>query len=203
MTDITTVEQLEDLYGPIHEAARIKEIDHITDHYRAYIEAAPLMVIASVGEQGSDCSPRGDPSGNFVRVIDPKTLLIPDRPGNNRIDTLRNIVQDPRVALLFLLPGIGITMRVNGRAALTTDETLCASMAMNGKPPKLLIRVTADQVYFQCPKSIIRGKIWDPNNHIDPKTLPTAGTMVQALEDAFDGDTFDRNYPERIKQTIY
>lgn len=203
MTDITTVEQLEDLYGPVHEAARIKEIDHINDHYRAYIEAAPLMVIASVGEQGADCSPRGDPSGNFVRVIDPKTLLIPDRPGNNRIDTLRNIVQDPRVALLFLLPGIGITMRVNGRAGLTTDETLCATMDMNGKKPKLVIRVTADQVYFQCPKSIIRGKIWDPNNHIDPETLPSVGTMVQALEDAFDGDAFDRAYPERVKQTIY
>src|ERR1700752_652139 len=126
MPRITTLEQLDRLYGEPVPAAIVKEIDYISDHYRAFIDKAPFVVVAPVGPEGMDCSPRGDPPG-FVRVVDPKTVMIPDRRGNNRVDSLRNIVRDPRVALLFLIPGIGATMRINGRAELTTDPELCDS----------------------------------------------------------------------------
>ena len=151
MTDIiSTMEELDAIYGAPVSAARIKEIDYISDHYRTFIEASPFMVLATVGPEGLDCSPRGDPRG-FVRIVDRHTLVIPDRRGNNRVDSLRNIVRDPRVALLFLIPGVGETMRVNGRAVLSTDLALRESFVMQGKAPACVIVVTAERVYPQCP----------------------------------------------------
>jgi PPOX class probable FMN-dependent enzyme len=200
---ITTIAELDALYGEAVGPAVIKELDHISDHYRRFIEVSPFLVLATVGPEGMDCSPRGDPAG-FVRVVDRKTVMIPDRRGNNRVDSLRNIVRDPRVALLFLIPGIGATMRINGSAALTTDPELCASFTMQNKPAKCVIVVTADRVYPQCPKALVRSKLWDPALHVQPADLPSSGEMMQAIsQGAIDGPAYDAAYPERLRQTIY
>ncbi len=200
---VSTIAELEAIYGEPLAQSLVKEIDHISDHYRAFIEKSPFMVLASVAEEGLDCSPRGDPAG-FVRVVDEKTVMIPDRRGNNRIDTLRNLVRDPRVSLLFLVPGVGETLRINGRAAISVDPELCASFDMNGKTPRSVIVVTAEWVYFQCQKALARSRLWDPEARIERKELPSAGDILQALsKDNFDGDAYDKNYPERLKKTIY
>jgi PPOX class probable FMN-dependent enzyme len=201
---IATRAQLESLYSdPPHEPALFKETDRITPQYRKLIEAAPFCVIATCGPEGLDCSPRGDPPG-FVRVADAHTLLIPDRRGNNRIDSLRNLVRDPRVSLLFLIPGVGETMRVNGRAEISTDPKLTESFVMNGKVPKCVLVVTVERAYFQCTKAIIRAKLWDETAKVDRKTLPTPGSILAELTDGkMGGPEHDRRAPERIKETIY
>jgi uncharacterized protein len=200
---VTTIEGLERLYEAPGGASLLKEIDHINAPYRALIEAAPFFALATSGPDGMDCSPRGDPAG-FVRVHDEKTLLIPDRRGNNRIDSLRNILTDPRVALLFLIPSCGETLRVNGRAAISTDPQLRESFIVEGKTPRTVIVVAVERVFYQCPKAIVRSKIWDPGTWIDRKTLPTAGKILAAITDgATDADRHDREYPKRLKQTIY
>jgi PPOX class probable FMN-dependent enzyme len=200
---VSTVAELEAIYGEPLAQSLVKEIDHISDHYRAFIKKSPFMVLASVAKEGLDCSPRGDPAG-FVRVVDEKTVMIPDRRGNNRIDTLRNLVQDPRVSLLFLVPGVGETLRINGHAAISVDSELCASFDMNGKTPRSVIVVTAERVYFQCQKALARSRLWNPEAHIKRKELPSAGDILQALnKNNFDGDAYDKNYPERLKKTIY
>jgi len=200
---ISTIEAFEAIYGEPLPQSLVKEIDYISDHYRSFIEKSPFMVLASVAEEGLDCSPRGDPAG-FVRVVDEKRVMIPDRRGNNRIDTLRNIVRDPRVSLLFLVPGVGETLRINGRAEISIDPKLCASFDMNGKTPRSVIIITADRVYFQCQKALARSRLWDPKAQVERKELPTAGKILQSLSrDEFDGEAYDRNYPERLKKTIY
>jgi PPOX class probable FMN-dependent enzyme len=200
---VSTIAELEAIYGEPMPQSLVKEIGHISDHYRAFIEKSPFMVLASVAEEGLDSSPRGDPAG-FVRVVDEKTVMIPDRRGNNRIDTLRNLVRDPRVSLLFLVPGVGETLRINGHAAISVDPNLCASFNMNGKTPRSVIVVTAERVYFQCQKALARSRLWDPEARVKRKELPSAGDILQALsKDNFDGDAYDKNYPERLKKTIY
>jgi len=201
--EIATEAELDALFGQSPPAALLKELDHISDHYRTFIEASPFVILATSGPEGLDCSPRGDPKG-FVRVVDSKTLMIPDRKGNNRVDSLRNIVRDPRVALLFLIPGIGETMRVNGTAKISTDPELCKSFTMQGKAPACVLVITAERVYPQCQKALIRSKLWDPAQQIPRTDLPSMGTMIEAISKGeFDGKTYDANYPERIKQTIY
>jgi len=200
---IDTIEQLEALYGHPGKPSLIKEVDHVTPHYRAFIEAAPFVAIASAGTGGLDCSPRADAPG-FVRVQDDKTLLIPDRRGNNRIDTLRNIIIDPRVSLLFLIPGIGETLRINGRAAISVDPALAESFTVNGKTPRSVLVVTVGRMYFQCQKALVRSKLWDPATRIERSALPSTGRILQELSrEAINGDEYDRAYPERLKQTIY
>jgi len=152
---VTSMEQLQSLYGERMPASVIKEIDHINAHYRALIEAAPFVAVATCGPEGLDCSPKGDPAG-FIRILDDKTLAIPDRPGNNRIDGFRNIVRDPRIALLFLIPGVGETLRVNGRASISVDPELMASFAINGKLPRCVLIVHVESAYFHCSKAIVR-----------------------------------------------
>src|SRR5690242_12830606 len=142
---ITTIAELEALYGQPNEASTVKEVGYITPHYRAYIEASPFAVLATSGPEGLDCSPRGDVPG-FVRVHDDRTLMLPDRRGNNRVDSLRNIVRDARVALLFLIPGIGNTLRVNGRAQVSTDADLLASFAVDGKAPRSVVVMAVEAV---------------------------------------------------------
>ncbi len=203
MSQITTVEQLEAIYSPVHPGAIIKKIDHICDHYRAYIDAAPLMIVASAGAEEVDCSPKGDTPGSFVKVLDPYTLLIPDRPGNNRVDALHNLLHDPRIALLFIIPGVGITIRVNGEATIWDDQDLKEKLKFKDKLPKSIIRVSVTSAAFHCPKAFIRSSLWKPESHVDPNTLPSAGTMMGAIEESFDGEEWDKNYPERIRQTIY
>ena len=200
---IETIEQLEAIYGEPSDRSVFKEIDHISDHYRAFIDKAPFVVVASSGPEGLDCSPRGDPAG-FVRVVDRKTVQIPDRRGNNRVDTLRNIVRDPRIALLFLIPGVGETLRINGRAEVRIDPELLAAFEMDGKPPRSVISVSVDTVYFQCQKALARSRLWSADAHVPRSELPTAGDILKALsQDAFDGETYDRNYPAYMKDTIY
>jgi PPOX class probable FMN-dependent enzyme len=201
---ISTTAELEKLYSDApYGAAVFKETDHITPQYRKLIEAAPFAVIATCAPEGLDCSPRGDPPG-FVRVVDEHTLLVPDRRGNNRIDSLRNLVRDPRISLLFLIPGVGETMRVNGRAAISTDPKLTESFVFNGKVPKCVLVVTVERAYFQCTKAIIRSKLWDPAMQVDRKTLPTPGSILAEVTDGkLGGPEHDRLAPARIKETIY
>ena len=202
MTSVTTVEELEALYGAPLGRSLTKEIDHISDHYRAFIEQAPFVVVATSGPEGLDCSPRGDPPG-FVRVQDANTVLIPDRRGNNRLDTLKNIVRDPRISLLFLIPGIGETLRINGRAEIVVDDDLSASFEVHGKRPKTIVVVTVERVYFQCQKALARSRLWESEAQIPRTALPSTGTMLAALDDAIDAATFDANYPEHMKKSIY
>jgi uncharacterized protein len=200
---VTTLEELEALYDKPFGGSLVKEIDHVNADYRAFIEAAPFFAMATSGPDGLDCTPRGDPAG-FVRVADEKTLHIPDRRGNNRIDSLRNLIDDPRISLLFLIPGCGETIRVNGRAAISADPELCKSFTFNGKVPRIVLVVTVDRCYFQCPKAIVRSKLWDPASQVDRKSLPTSGTILAGISNgAIGGPEHDRAYPERLKATIY
>ncbi len=206
MTDphrITSEDELTRLYGTASPAAIAKELDHISGHYRAFVEKAPFVVVATSGPEGLDCSPRGDPAP-IVRVLDEKTVALPDRRGNGRIDTLRNVVRDGRAALLFLIPGVGETLRINGKAELTTDPELCESFVMQGKAPTSVMIIRVESVYFQCPKALVRSKLWDAEAQVDRTELPSIGEMIKALsEQEFDAAAYDKAYPQRIKDTIY
>jgi PPOX class probable FMN-dependent enzyme len=202
VSTITTLAELDALYGEPVASSVTKEVDHLTPLHQSYVAASPFVIVASSGPDGLDCSPRGDPAG-FVRVVDKNTVMLPDRRGNNRIDTLRNIVRDPRIALLFLIPGIGRTLRINGRAAISVDPELCASFIMEGKIPRSVIVVTAESVYTQCPKALVRSHLWDASRHVPESALPSSGVMMKALQEGFDAETYDREYPQRLKETIY
>ncbi len=202
MTSISTITDLEALYAPINPTSLLKEIDHINADYARFIEASPFVILSTSGPEGLDCSPRGDPAG-FVRVADPKTLLIPDRRGNNRVDSLRNIIRDPRIALLFMIPGVGNTMRVNGRATLITDRALCESFAMRGNPPLCLIQVSVESAYPQCQKALARSKLWDQSSHVARESLPSIGDMMKRIDSGFDAATYEAEYPARMERTIY
>jgi len=184
-------------------AAVTKEIDYISDHYKTFIDKAPFVVVATVGPEGLDCSPRGDPPG-FVRVRDAKTVLIPDRRGNNRIDSLRNLVRDPRISLLFMIPGIGNTLRINGRAEISADPDLCASFAERGNAPRTALVVSVDRIYFQCPKALVRSRLWSADAQIARSDLPSTGEILEALtKGGIDGAAYDAAYPKRLDETIY
>jgi len=203
MSAIATIEQLEAIYGQTNDASTVKVADHVTPSYRVMIETSPFAALATVGPEGLDCSPRGDLAG-FVRIHDHKTLMMPDRRGNNRIDSLRNIVRDPRVALLFLIPGCGNTLRVNGRAYLSADAELLTSFAMEGKAPRSVIVMTVDEIYFQCARAIVRSDLWNPDKRVDPKSLPTPGQILAEMsENRVGGEDYDRAWPERARQTMW
>lgn len=203
MSIVATVEELEAIYGQPSEASMVKEVDRVTPHYAAYIAASPFMALATSGPEGLDCSPRGDKAG-FVRIHDEKTLMMPDRRGNNRVDSLRNIVRDPRVGLLFLIPGSGSTLRVNGTAAISTDADLLASFEMDGKAPRTVLVITVEAVYFQCSRAIVRSDLWNPENHVDPKSLPSVGTVLASLSrNRIDGDAYDKDWPARAKASLW
>lgn len=204
MHEITTVEALEALYQPAPvPASTVKVTDHITPHYAALIQASPFVALATVGPEGLDCSPRGDLPG-FVRIADPRTLMLPDRRGNNRLDSLRNIVRDPRVALLFLIPGSGTTFRVNGRAILSADPALLDSFAVDGKPPRTVTVVTIEEAYFQCARAIVRSGLWAMESQVDPQTLPTPGAMLAAVTAGeVGGEAYDQDWPQRAAKTLW
>jgi uncharacterized protein len=203
MLTITSVEDLDALYGPVGEASLVKETGRIVPEYRALIEAAPFAVLATRGPAGLDCSPRGDAPG-FVRVADETTLLMPDRRGNNRVDSLRNILFDPQAALLFLIPGIGETLRVNGRASISVDPALLESFAVDGKPARSVLAIAVESVFFQCSRAVVRARLWDPAARIDRKAVPTAGEILAALSgDRIGGEAYDRALPERVRKTLY
>ncbi len=203
MSIINTIEELEALYGQPSENSLVKEVSEITPRYRTLIEASPFVALATSGPEGLDCSPRGDLAG-FVRVHDEKTLMMPDRRGNNRADSLRNIIRDPRIALLFLVPGSGTTLRINGRANLTTDSDILASFAVTEKAPRSVIVVTAESIYFQCARAIVRSDLWNPEKHADPKSLPTPGQILADLTDGrIGGKSYDDAWAPRAKETLW
>lgn len=200
---ITDIAALEALYGEPATASIAKEVPALTPGYRALIEASPFFVLATSGPGGLDASPRGDGPG-FVRVADDRTLLIPDRRGNNRIDSLRNILADPRVGLLFLVPGLNETLRVNGRAVIDTDPALCDSFAVDGKAPKSVLVVTIETVFFQCARALLRSRLWDPTAQVPRSDLPSVGALLaEASAGREGGDAYDRSLAERIPKSLY
>jgi PPOX class probable FMN-dependent enzyme len=203
MSVIETVAQLEAIYGVTNDASTVKVADHVTPLYRVFLEKAPFAALATIGPEGIDCSPRGDLPG-FVRIHDPKTLMLPDRRGNNRVDSLRNIVRDPRVSLMFLIPGSGNAVRVNGRAHLSIDPELLASFKVEGKAPRSVMVMKVDEIYFQCARAIVRSDLWNPDKRVDPKTLPTPGQILAEMSDnKVGGDEYDRIWPERAAATMW
>jgi PPOX class probable FMN-dependent enzyme len=203
MPRITTVEELEALYGEPAEPSLVKEVPTITPHYQAMIEASPFALLATVGPGGVDCSPRGDRPG-FVRIQDERTLLMPDRRGNNRADSLKNIILDGRVALLFLIPGFTMTLRVNGRAHLTTDPELLESFVMEGKLPRSVMVIDVETVFLQCARALVRSDLWNPEKFINPRELPTSGQILAALtQGRCGGEEYDRAAPERMRATMW
>ena len=201
--DITTNEQLEALYGPVNPTSLNKETSILTAEYCAWIEASPFFAIASVGQGGLDCSPRGDKTGQLFAVVDDKTIVIPDRRGNNRLDTLRNIVSDSRVALLFLIPGINESLRINGYATISTDPDMRQRFSVDGNLPATVIRVTIKAVYYQCARALIRSKLWDADSHVSRTEIPTAGQMNKAASADFDAKSYDDALLARQLRTLY
>jgi PPOX class probable FMN-dependent enzyme len=200
---IASVEDLEALYGQPAEASLVKEVPYITPHYRAMIEASPFMLLATSGPEGLDCSPRGDLPG-FVRVQDEHTLLMPDRRGNNRADSLKNIIRDGRVGLLFMIPGLGNTLRVNGRAYLSTEPSLLESFVMEGKAPRCVVVIEVETVYFQCSRALVRSDLWNPAKFREASELPTTGQMLAALSNArLGGEQYDREACTRVPATLW
>lgn len=193
---ISQPEVLRDLYGEPVLASLVKEMTFLTEPYMTFIKASPFVILSTSGEEGLDASPRGGPPG-FVRVADKKTLILPDRSGNNRVDSLSNVVSDPRIAMLFLVPGVGETMRVNGQARISVEPDLLQSFAdTNGKIPRSAMIVSIDRCYVHCSQSLARSKLWDPATQVDRKALPSIGQMLQACRAEFDGAAYDRRNAE-------
>ena len=194
---------LEALYGDVNEVSALKEITYLHPHYASFIKASPFAVLATAGPHGLDASPRGDPPG-FVEIVDEHTLLVADRRGNNRIDSLRNILHDPHVALLFLVPGIGETLRVNGTAEISVDPELLARFTIGDKPPRSMLVIHIESVFFQCSRALIRSELWNPDRHVLRSALPSTGAMLAAVtHDRIDAETYDRELPPRLKATLY
>lgn len=203
MTILTSVDQLEAIYGPTGPTSTVKESPRLTPMYRRMMEAAPFCALATSGPEGLDCSPRGD-KGMCVVIENDTTLIMPDRRGNNRIDSLRNIVRDPRVALMFLIPGSGNALRVNGKAVVSVDPALLARLAMEGKEPRSAIVITIETIYFQCARAIIRAGLWDEAAKVDPKTLPTPGDILADLSNGtIGGKPYDEEWPARAAASMW
>lgn len=203
MSAIKTIAELEKIYDTPAEAATVKVLKQLSPTYQKYIEAAPFVALASVGPEGLDCSPRGDQK-NVVTIANEKTLLLPDWRGNNRIDTLRNIVRDPRVALMFMVPGSNTIMRVNGRAIVTADKDICQTFEVKGKHPRTVIAIDISEIYFQCARAVKRSQIWQASQQALAINLPSVGQMLnEATNGEFDGETYDKDWPERAENTIW
>ena len=200
---IDTILELESLFDQVGEVSIKKEVSYLHPSYQAMISASPFVILATVGPDGLDVSPRGDPPG-FVHIKDEHTLWLPERRGNNRIDSLRNIIADSRVALFFLIPGNGETLRVNGRARICIDPQLLQRFAMQDKLPKCVLEISVDTVFFQCARAIQRSKLWEGISDEVGKSVPTPGAILQALTNSeVDGATYDRELPGRQKSTLY
>ena len=202
MSIVKTVAELDAIYGETSEASLIKVSDRLTAGYRRLIEASPIVALATSGPEGLDCSPRGDP-GAVMTILDDRTLVLPDRRGNNRIDSLRNIVRDGRVALLFLIPGSNTTLRINGTAEISVDPDLLAGLAMEGKLPRSAIVISIGEIYFQCARALMRARIWEQEAWPDVSDLPTPGSLMRELKRDFDSLTYDRDWPERAKNSMW
>lgn len=197
---IDSIEKLEALYGTPKATALVKVADHITGHYRQWIEAAPFCALATVGPEGLDATPRGD-EGQVCFVLDENTLALPDRIGNNRIDSLRNIVRDPRVSLMFLIPGSGTVIRVNGSGKISADPALLERFTKSGKAPRSVLLVDVAEVYFQCSRAVLRSGLWEGRETPD---LPSVGEMLKTLSGGVEGGAeYDRAWPERARKNLW
>jgi PPOX class probable FMN-dependent enzyme len=200
---ITSEAELSEMYGSPLERSIRKQIDHFDDYSRAFIAASPLVIIGTQGGTGADNSPRGDFPG-FVKVADDHTLLIPDRRGNNRLDTLRNIVRNPSIGLLFLVPGVHETFRVNGEAFISRDPVLTEPFSVQGKAPRSVILVKVKEAYVQCSRALVRADIWNPAKHVLPGRVPSMGTMLAAHTRGFvNAEAFDEEAKARVPATLY
>lgn len=200
---LSTVEQLESLFGAVGEASIAKETTVLHPIYQQWIAASPFAVLATVGSEGLDVSPRGDPAP-LVRILNDTTILLPERRGNNRIDGLRNVLQDSRVALIFFIPGIRETIRVNGKASITVNQEILQSFAIDGARPKCILKISVESVFFQCGRALIRSGLWDLEKHQNASNIPSAGTILSALsQSGIDGVAYDADLPQRQKNTLY
>jgi hypothetical protein len=196
-TTIRDEAELRELLGEPSDLVRAKVTDRLNELTRQFVDRSPFVLLATSAEDGScDVSPRGDSPG-FVRVLDERTLLLPERPGNRLADSLRNILANPRVGLLFVVPGVGDTLRVNGSATLVTDEDLLALSAVEGKQPKLGIRVEIDQVFTHCSKAFLRSQLWDPTRYVERTMLPSSGEIHRRRDPSFDAEAYDAERAER------
>ncbi|MFT6658366.1 pyridoxamine 5'-phosphate oxidase family protein [Maritalea sp.] len=203
MQFISSVEELARIYGQPSAPSLVKEIDYVADVYAQFIALSPFVGLATVAQEGIDCSPRGDKPG-FVRIADQKTLIMPDRRGNNRIDSLRNIVRDPRTSFMFLIPGSSTILRANGKAQISVDTQLLASFAVEEKAPRSAIVLKIDKIYFQCARAIIRSGLWDEASKTDPNIVPTAGQMLAAMTNGeVGGKVYDDEWPERAQKSMW
>jgi len=202
MTIIRSVEDLKAIYGEVSEASTAKVTTLLTPAYRRMIEMSPFVALATSGPEGLDCSPRGD-RGSVVRIEDERTLALPDWRGNNRVDSLLNIVRDPRVALMFLIPGSNSVMRINGRAVVSVEPELLNSFEMDGRHPRSVVLITIEEAYFQCARAVMRAELWQPERQVAPHDLPSPGEMLKAAKEDFDRETYDREWPARAAKTMW
>src|SRR6266576_346979 len=202
-TTVTAMDQLATLYARPSERVLSKEIDHVDAVGRAFIAASPFLVLATGSRHGIDCSPKGDKPG-FVQVDDDgRTVLIPDRRGNNRIDSLKNLVEDPRIGLIFLVPGANETYRVNGRARVSADPALKRRFAVDGKEPATVIVVAVEQAFQHCPKALVRSNLWKAGGSGRPEGVPTLGDFAAARTPGTDGAAYDSDYARRMPSELY
>ncbi len=197
---INSIEALEALYGSPVPVSLTKVASHITPLYKQWIESSRFVVVSTVGPEGTDGSPRGDVDP-VVRISDDKTVLLPDWQGNNRMDSLRNIVRDGRISLMFMVPGCNNVVRLNGTAVLGASAELTEQFKQSGKHPKTVIIITVGEVYFQCAKALMRSALWAPTEK--NTALPTAGEFIKEMEADFDAHTYDADYPERAKTRMW
>lgn len=203
MRYISSVEELGNIYGQPSAPSLVKEIDYIADVYAQFIELSPFVSLATVAQEGIDCSPRGDEPG-FVRIADRRTLIMPDRRGNNRCDSLRNIVRDPRTSFMFLIPGSSTVLRANGSARVCIEPDLLASFEMEGKRPRSAIVLQVEKVYFQCARAIMRAGLWQADAQIDPGSVPSPGKMLSELTNGeVGGKTYDDEWPQRASKSMW
>ena len=200
---VTTVDELTGMYNRPTDRVLNKELDHVSALGRAFISESPFCLMATAGPKGLDCSPKGDKPG-FVQVEDDgRTLLIPDRRGNNRIDSIKNVVEDPRVALIFLVPGANETYRVNGRARVSVDPVLKQRFAVDGKEPTTVIVVAVEQAFQHCPKALVRSDLWRAGRGDRPKGVPTLGDFAAARTPGTDSSVYDADYARRMPSELY
>jgi uncharacterized protein len=197
---IVQEDALRSLLGEPNELVRSKVSARLNDLTRQFIERSPFLCLATSAADGTcDVSPRGDPAG-FVRVLDERTLLLPDRPGNRLADSLRNVLENPNVGLLFIIPGVTDTLRVNGRASIVTDPELIKPCAVEGKVPKLALRIEVDQVFTHCSKAFLRARLWDPGGYISRDELPSPGELLRSVGAEVDTEAYDAERAERYER---
>ena len=203
---IRTEEQLGEIYGEISAGAVGKQTDYVTAPGRDFIAAAPFLILATASKDGIDCSPKGDAPG-FVQLLDDRTLLIPDRPGNNRIDGMKNIIANPKVGVIFMIPGANDTYRVNGSARISVDPDLLARFEVRGKPPRAVMVVAVEEAFNHCPKAFVRAKMWQSGTDGKPEGVPTLGRFA-AFKNGVDGDDayvekYDADYATKMPGQLY